>query len=71
MSPLGATRSSSVPLTSLGLNAIEASVSLTRPVLGMSAANQRKEDPVDDLDQGRVGNGLLGHDHVMADEVYR
>ena len=36
-----------------------------------SAANQGEEDPVDDLDQGRVGNRLLGHDHIMADEVHR
>ena len=71
MSPLGATRSSSVSMTSMGLNAIEAAVSLTLPMFGMSAANQRKEDPVNNLDQGRVRNRLLGHDHVMADEVYR
>jgi hypothetical protein len=58
-------------MTRIGLNAIEAAVSSTLPMFGMSAANQREEDLVDDLDQGRVGNRLLGHDHVMADEVYR
>lgn len=69
MSPVGDTRSSSVSMTPMGLNAIEAAVSSTLPIFGMSAAYQGKEDPVDDLDQGRVGNRLLGHDHVMADEV--
>jgi hypothetical protein len=36
-----------------------------------SAANERKEDPVDDLDQGRVGDRRLGHDQLMADKVHR
>ena len=71
MSPLGATRSSSVSMTSMGLNAIEAAVSLTLPMFGMSAANQGKEDPVDDLDDGGVGDRRLGHDQLMADKVHR
>ena len=36
-----------------------------------SAANQGKEDPVNDLDDGGVGDRRLGHDEIMADKVHR
>jgi hypothetical protein len=36
-----------------------------------SAANQWKEDPVNDLDDGGVGDRRLGPDQIMADKVHR
>lgn len=36
-----------------------------------SAANKGKEDLVNDLDDGGVGDRRLGHDQFMADKVHR